>query len=76
VDEQLKNILGENSDLYKAFRLYKQNVLTPGPNHELVKAFNNALNDVKEGPGPNNEIVKAANALGGAIGGIGNALGF
>jgi hypothetical protein len=76
VDDKLKNILGEDSVLYKAFHLYKENVLTPGPNNEFVKAFNNGLKDFKEGPGPNNEFVKAANTLGDAIGSVGKSLGL
>jgi hypothetical protein len=76
IDKEFKNILGENSEAYKVIHALKDNVLAPGPNHEVVKFLNNGLNDIKNGPGPNNEIVKLATGVGGIVGEIGKALGF
>lgn len=64
IDSRMKTALGENSEVYKAYKLYKDNVLLPGPSHDGVKAFNTALNDLQHGPGQNNDIVKAGNELG------------
>jgi tetratricopeptide (TPR) repeat protein len=76
IDDAAKHLMGDNSDAYKAWKLWKNNVLAPGPNGEVVKFINDGIHDVREGPGENNEIVKFGNAIGGAIQGIGNALGF
>jgi hypothetical protein len=35
-----------------------------GPDNTIVKAVNNAINDITKGPGPNNEVVKALKAVG------------
>jgi hypothetical protein len=63
IDAQMKTTLGENSDVYKAYKLYRENVLLPGPTHDGVKAFNTVLNDIKYGPGDSNDIVKAGKQL-------------
>ena len=59
IDGQMKTTLGENSEVYKAYKLYKDNVLLPGPTHDGVKAFNTALHDIQYGPSASNDIVKA-----------------
>ncbi|WP_139236208.1 hypothetical protein [Pseudomonas sp. NFACC06-1] len=63
IDGTMRTALGENSEVYKAFKLYKDNVLMPGPNHEMVKAFNTALGDMRNGLGENNDLVKAGKAI-------------
>lgn len=63
IDERMKKTLGKNSEVYKAYKLYKDVVLLPGANHEGVKAFNTVLNDIQNGPGENNDIIKAGNEL-------------
>jgi hypothetical protein len=62
-DRELRQLLGSNNDLYKAYNAYHKNVLSPGPNHELVKLVNAGINDLRNGPGPNNDIVKASKKL-------------
>lgn len=76
IDDAAKNLMGEDSAAYKAWKLWKDNVLAPGPNGEVVKFINNGLHDFREGPGQNNEIVKFGNAVGGAFQSVGNAFGF
>jgi hypothetical protein len=76
IDDEAKNLMGENSVAYQNWKLWKENVLAPGPNGEVVKFLNNEIHDLREGPGENNEIVKFGNAVGGAIQGIGNAFGL
>ncbi|MFK8399875.1 hypothetical protein M2D07_015310 [Pseudomonas sp. BGr12] len=63
IDDRMRTALGENSEVYKAYKLYKDNVLLPGPTNDGVKALNTALNDLQHGPGENNDIVKAGNDL-------------
>lgn len=75
VDGTLRNTLGPSSDLYRAFSLYKNNVLAPGPNHELVRAANTVLNDLRHGPGPGHDIVRAGNAISGGLQSVGSAVG-
>ncbi|WP_165392227.1 hypothetical protein [Pseudomonas tructae] len=67
IDGSMRTALGENSEVYKAYKLYKDNVLLPGPNHEVVKAFNTALGDVRNGMGENNDLVKAGKAIGSVL---------
>lgn len=74
-DNEVRKAFGVNSVAYQSFRLMKNNVLMPGPNHEFVRAFNTGLNDVKNGPGPNNDAVKAAQKLESGFKSVGNALG-
>jgi hypothetical protein len=76
IDNEARRIMGQNSEAYKAWKLWQNNVLTPGPNHEVVKFLNNGIRDIREGPGPNNEIVKLGNSVGGAIQSVGKVLGF
>ena len=76
VDGTLRNALGESNDMYKAFVFVKNNALAPGPNHELVKAANTALGDIRRGGlGPNNDLVKAGNALSNGLQSVGSAVG-
>lgn len=63
VDDQMRSALGDNSAAYHAYKIWQDNVLAPGPNHEVVRALNNGINDVRNGPGPNNEFVKAGRAV-------------
>ena len=63
LDNEAKNAFGENSVAYQAYHWYNNNVMAPGPNHEVVKAFNTVLNDVTNGPGPNNDVIKFVNKL-------------
>lgn len=63
MDDQIKNAVGENSEVYKAYKLYMDNVLLPGPNHDGVRAFNTALNDMQHGLGETNDIVRAGREL-------------
>ncbi len=80
LDAQARVAMGANSEGYKAFAFMKNNVFAPGPNHEFVRHFNNALNDVQHGPGPNNEIVRFGQAMSDGVSSIttsvGNFLGF
>lgn len=64
VDDQMRRTFGTSSVAYQAYQAWQNDVLAPGPNHEVVKALNNGLNDIRNGPGPDNEIVKAGNAVG------------
>ena len=64
LDDVMGNALGRNNDAYRAWKFMKDNVYSPGQNHEVVKALNTGLNDLKNGPGENNDIIKAANILG------------
>jgi hypothetical protein len=57
LDDGARNLFGQNSAVYQAYHWYNNNVLMPGPNHEVVRAFNTVLHDVTQGPGPNNDIV-------------------
>jgi hypothetical protein len=75
-DDFMRTTLGGNSVAYQAYSAWHNNVLAPGPNHDLVRTFNNALSDVRNGPGPNNEVVRAANGVGDAVRSIGRAFGF
>lgn len=75
VDGTLRTAIGENNEFYKAFVLYKDNVLMPGPNHELVRAANTAIGDIRNGPGPNNDIVKAGQAVSGGLQSVAQAVG-
>lgn len=54
---------GANSAACDAYSFWHNNVLSPGPNHEVVTHLNNAISDLREGPGANNEIVKAGKAV-------------
>ncbi|MBY5635922.1 hypothetical protein HFO39_14205 [Rhizobium leguminosarum] len=76
MDDTVKHAFGENSEVYRAFSLVRNNVLSPGPNHEGIKAINNALNDIKNGPSENNEAVKAIRGLQDGLQSIGNVLSF
>ncbi len=75
INGEMKRILGANSEAYKMYELYHKNVLAPGPNHEVVKALNTALNDVKHGPGPNNDVVKVVNQAKNAINSVTKSIG-
>jgi tetratricopeptide (TPR) repeat protein len=72
LDDEAQRVMGPNSEAYRAWRLWKENVLAPGPNGEVVKFLNNGIGDIREGPGENNEFVKLGNAAGDAIQGVGN----
>jgi len=74
VDGTLRQALGSNNDLYRAFNLYKDNVLMPGPNHEMVRAANTVLGDLRNGPGPNNDLVRAGQTVSQGLQSIGNAV--
>lgn len=63
LDEAAKHAFGENSVVYQAYHWYSNNVMAPGPNHEVVKAVNTVLHDVTNGPGPNNDIIRLVNKL-------------
>jgi hypothetical protein len=56
--------------------LSQNNVLAPGPNHEVIRFVNNGLKDFQHGPGGNNEFVKAGRALDRGVRSVGKALGF
>ena len=75
INDEMKKILGANSEAYKMYELYHNNVLAPGPNHEVVKALNTALNDIKHGPGPNNDVVKVVNKAKNAINSVTKSIG-
>jgi hypothetical protein len=74
VDNQLKNMLGPNNTLYKAYHVYSTNIFNPGPNHEFVKLLNTGLNDLRNGPGPGNEFVKAGKAVERGVQSVGRAI--
>jgi hypothetical protein len=76
IDDQARNLMGENSEAYRAWKFWQNNVLTPGPNHEVIRFLNNGISDLRDGPGPNNEIVRFGNALGDAVQSVGSILGF
>lgn len=67
---------GENSAVCDVYSVWHNNVLSPGPNHEVVKHLNNAISDLRDGPGENNEIVKAGKAVEDVFQSVGSALGF
>jgi hypothetical protein len=75
VDGTLKHAFGENSEAYKAFTFYKNNVAAPGPGHEVVRAANTVIRDLREGPGPGNDVVQAATAISGGVQSVANAVG-
>jgi tetratricopeptide (TPR) repeat protein len=75
-DGLLRQAFGDQSAVYQAYKLWQDNVLAPGRNHEFVKAFNNGLHDIQNGPGPNNEYVKAGKALAEGIQSVGKAFGL
>lgn len=52
------NTTGRSSAICDAHILWRDNVLAPGQNHEVVRVINNAIHDLQNGPGENNEIVK------------------
>jgi hypothetical protein len=76
IDGQMRAALGENSEAYRAYHFMHNNVLAPGPNHDVVRFINNGINDIKNGPGPNNEFVKAGNAISKGVNAVGSALGI
>ena len=76
IDREARNLMGQNSEAYKAWKLWQDNVLTPGPNHEVIRFLNNGISDVRNGPGPNNEFVKFGNSVGGAVKSVGKIFGF
>jgi tetratricopeptide (TPR) repeat protein len=71
IDEEAQRLMGPNSEAYRAWKLWKDNVLAPGPNGEVVKFLNNGLGDIRDGPGENNEIVKLGNSVGDAVQSLG-----
>jgi hypothetical protein len=76
IDDQMKHAFGENSVAYQTYKLLQDNVLAPGPNHEVIKFVNNSINDIQNGPGPNNEFVKAANGVAGVAKSVGKLIGL
>ncbi len=52
LDGEIKTAFGETGEGYKLFHAIKDNLYTPGPNHEFVRHLNNGLNDIRQGPGP------------------------
>ncbi|MCJ2043974.1 MULTISPECIES: hypothetical protein [unclassified Methylobacterium] len=76
VDGQVRTAFGDHSVAYQAYSLWQNNVLAPGPNHEVIKIVNNGIKDLREGPGPNNEIVKAGNAVSKGLKSIGKVFKF
>ena len=75
VDHILRQSLGESNDLYRTFVLLKNNALSPGQNHELVRAANTALGDLRRGSlGRNNDIVQAAEVIGKGVQSVSNAV--
>lgn len=76
IDDQMGRTFGRNSVAYQAYQTWQNNVLAPGPNHEVIKFLNNGIGDMQHGPGPNNEFVKAGNAIGGAVQSVGKVFGF
>lgn len=60
VRRELCGVVGEGSDVCGGLTFVVDNSLMPGENHEVVKYFNQGLNDLKNGPGPNNEFRRAA----------------
>lgn len=73
-DVPVRNALGESSEAYKAYQFWKNNVLAPTENHEVVKAFNTGLRDLQNGPSQSNDIVKGVEAVGGAVQSVGTAI--
>lgn len=63
VDGVFRQAVGQNNDLYRAFNLYKDNVLAPTASHDFVRAANTVLKDVRHGPGRNNDLVKLGGVL-------------
>lgn len=76
IDGQMRTTLGASSDAYKAYHFMHNNMFAPGPNHEVVRVFNNGINDIRNGPGQNNEFVRAGNAISQGFNSIGNAIGI
>jgi hypothetical protein len=76
VDGRFRQGFGQNSEAYKAFSLWKNNVLAPGHNHDVVRHLNNSLNDLRDGPGPNNDIVRAGQSLEAGVRSVGSFFGL
>jgi hypothetical protein len=70
-DQQLRKALGGGNEVYRAYQLWQNNVLAPGPNHDVIRHLNNGIRDIQDGPGKNNEYVKAARAINSAVRSIG-----
>lgn len=66
--DKVCKVSGENSAVCDAYTIWSDNVVAPGQNHEVVRALNNAVNDVRNGPGENNELVKAGREIFSAVG--------
>jgi hypothetical protein len=75
MDGVVKNAFGENSDFYKTFDFFRKNVYDPGAGHELVRAANTVLGDLKNGPGQNNDVVRAVDTINSGLSSVGSAAG-
>ena len=76
MDGALRQALGPSNDLYKTFVFFKNNLFVPSASHDLVRAANTAMNDLRNGPGPNNDVVKAVNVVVQGLQSIGSVFGF
>lgn len=45
--DTLADIVGENNEIFKAHDIFYQNVVSPGKNHEVVRAFNDLIKEGK-----------------------------
>lgn len=70
------NATGRNSAACQIYSAWHNNVLMPGPNHDVVRHLNNGLKDLREGPGENNELVRLHRDVQGAVKSIGHRLRF
>ncbi len=70
------NATGRNSAACQIYSAWHNNVLMPGPNHDVIRHLNNSLKDLREGPGENNELVRLHRDVQGAVKSIGHRLGF
>ncbi len=57
------NAVGNDLAVCSALSFVVDNAIMPGKNHEIVKYFDTALFDIKNGPGPNNEFRKAGKII-------------
>lgn len=75
MDDRMRTAFGSGNELYKAYHFLNENIYSPGPNNEFVKAMNNVMNDLQNGPSQSNDIVRAFNDAGDFTNSVGQAIG-
>lgn len=67
MNQYVQRTFGPNSVAAQVYGAWHNNVLAPGPNHEVVRFLNNGLRDIQNGPGPNNEFVRLGSQMEGGV---------